>query len=82
MDDDEGQVEMYSLSLVGHGELTTVHGTVRLSVEPIPAHSLDDNLVYIVFGVVQLTVHLVAAGDADVVLTAVATHDKCYVLFH
>jgi hypothetical protein len=32
---------------------------------------------------VQLTIHLIPAGDADIMLAAVTAHDKCYVfLFH
>ena len=82
MHDDEGKVEAYLPAVVGDGEVATVHGQVFAVALPVPAFAVDDYLVYVVFGVVELAVHLVAAGDADGMLAAVTAHDKCYVLLH
>lgn len=82
VDDDEGQVEVHLLSVVGDREVAAVHGPVLAVVLPVPPCAVDNNLVNIVFAVVELTIHLAAAGDADIMLATVATHDKSYILFH
>ena len=73
---------MHLLAVVGDGEVATINRSLLFAVDPVPTLTLNDNLVYIVFGRVQLTVHLVTAGNRDIMLAAVATHDKGYVLFH
>jgi hypothetical protein len=92
MDDDESQVEMYLLTIVLNAEIVKINGDALfplasqergLGGEAIPPISVHDNLIYIIFIMVELTIHLVSAGDTDVVLTAEATHNKCYILlFH
>ena len=82
MNDDEGEVEADLPAVVGHGEIAAVEGTAFTILLPVPSFAVDDDLVDVVFGVVELAVHLVTAGDADIVLAAVAAHDKCYVLLH
>ena len=82
VDDDESQVEVYLLAVVRHSEVATVHRAVLAVVVPVPALAINDNFVNIVFGMVQLAIHLITTGDADVVLATVTAHDKCYILFH
>ena len=82
MYDDEGQVEADLATVVSDGEVATVHRQMLAILLPVPPFSVDDNLVDVVFGVVKLAIHLVSAGDADVVLAAETAHDKCYILLH
>ena len=78
----EGKVETDNLPIVFKGEVVAVHRASLVSVHPKPTLTLNDDFVYIIFSVVQLTVHLVSTGNRDIMLATETTHNKCYILFH
>ena len=72
MDDDEGEVETVHAV---HGEIAAVDRTMGAVVgEPIPVGAVDNNLVNVVFIVVEVVVDLTAAVDRDLVLARVSAH--------
>ena len=82
VNDDKCQIKVDCLTLVGHREIATIHRSVLLSVQPVPTTTVDNNLIDIVLRMVQLAIHLVSTGDADIVFTTETTHDKSYILLH
>ena len=82
MHNNEGKVETDNLPIVFKGEVVAVHRASLVSVHPEPTLTLNDDFVYIIFGVVQLTIHLVSTGNRDIMLATETTHNKCYILFH
>ncbi len=83
VDDDEGEVETHGVAIGAlKGEVGTVDGEMTAIVgEPIPAIAIDDNLVDIVFFVVEVFIYLASAVDRDVVFAGEAAHYQGDIFF-